>query len=255
MRVLQSVLAFVGLSLALSTPVMAKPHSADPPAVFDDSYCDFLNSLAVSPGFVPPQSANAARLKRVKAGASDELDGARLFVLNALTSIPAYEYNLWNLSSEVLEITLDGIKNNPCTVNASLGAFEYHPFTPQMEGPVSAPRSHNVVFKNELVRVIHWTLPCGYREEYHTHGLPSIMWKIIRASTSYYDWNGPNPISTSAPVDPANPGPIQIDFMSPEFIHSIINNQQHTYHVIRIEFTPTNGTAADYHWPETDILG
>jgi len=50
-----------------------------------------------------------------------------------------------------------------------------------------------------------------------------------------------------------NPGPLTVAVMEPEWLHSIWNTDDHTYHVIRIEFKAVDAT--QYHWPFGELLG
>jgi len=213
------------------------------PTDFDPDYCLFLNQLAQTPNYVA-----AATPATSLAAASD-------FLLSALRSIPAADISSWNVSRESYKYVLQQIhlQTASCTSNSSIGGFEYHPYTAQQEGAISAPVSHAIVYENKAVRVIHWQLTAQYREPYHTHGLASIMWLLLRAGRKYYFGDVPTPASVSPVVDPGNPGPVEVSFMGPEWLHSIENVDMHTYEVIRIEFLPADNT--QYHWPQNEILG
>jgi len=205
---------------------------------FDDGFCDWLNDLAGTKGYVLN-------------GQISSLDVARMFLLKAFGSIPSSKFPQWNVTKKVLEDTLQWIKSTPCNTTGSKG-FPFKAYIPQMEGPVVAPLSHTIAFKNDLVSVIHWHLDPLYREPFHTHGLASLMYITIPGGDKYYDENGVM-VHSRPNVNVSIPYSLDVDVMAPEWLHSVESTDDHTYHVLRIEFVPIGQTY--YHWPSSDILG
>lgn len=113
----------------------------------------------------------------------------------------------------------------PCTNNTGQ-PFPFRPWQDCLEGPVAAPKSHTVLWSNDDVQVLFVAVPTMTREPYHVHSDLSLMFVNKDGDNGegqrYYDeantvvWEQP-------PHAPNASAPLQVQFMAPEWFHSIQN--------------------------------
>jgi len=113
----------------------------------------------------------------------------------------------------------------PC-VNNTGEPFPFRPWQDCLEGPVAAPKSHTVLWSNDDVQVLYVQVPTLTREPYHVHSDLSFMFVNPNGDNGegqrYYDetntvlWEQP-------PHEPNASAPLQVQFMAPEWFHSIQN--------------------------------
>ena len=101
-----------------------------------------------------------------------------------------------------------------------------------LEGPVAAPRSHQVIFESARVRVLEVVVRPGQREPEHVHRHPSVLIVNHAARIRYYSKSGE--VTDIPAATPDSPG--RAELMAPEEPHAIENVDDHDYHAFRIEF-------------------
>lgn len=211
-------------------------HYAHKAVAFDAGDAqELLAQLAATPGYI-----------RERNSASATFEEAKIFVISALDSIPEVNFFKWGVPEKALHTLKQGIVSLPYDEEMwkkYAKRFPFAPFVASIEGPVIAPLSHKLVFESPKASVIDWQLASHYREPFHTHMEASVMFLLSPAARTYYNAEG---IASSKPRPPPDT-PIVIAAMGPEWMHSIANDDDITYHVIRIFFKPA--FTVDYHWP------
>jgi hypothetical protein len=101
-----------------------------------------------------------------------------------------------------------------------------------LDAVVAAPRSHRVVFENDLVRVLEVSVEPGEHEPEHTHRWPSVMVTDERARIRYFV--GDELIFESPDPLPDGPTP-RASWLDPEGPHSVENIDTVRLHALRFE--------------------
>lgn len=164
------------------------------------------------------------------------------YLLAGFQSIPLGVFPTWNITigeSLLVQGTLLNLTNGAidCSSAPKGAPFPFHPYSQGLEGEVLAPKSHTIVFRNQLVQVVHWTLWAHYQEPFHTHVYPSLTFLVVPAGRTYFNSTG-QVVSSTPPVANATSIPLHLGPQDPEWFHSIKSEDFHTYQVIRIFFFP-----------------
>jgi hypothetical protein len=108
------------------------------------------------------------------------------------------------------------------------------PWPDALDALIAAPRSHQLLFENDVARVLEVIIEPGVREPLHTHRAPSIMIVDKPARIRYY---------TGDTLTFETPEGFAIEqrtcWLEPEPPHSVENIDVHPYHAYRIELRAT----------------
>jgi quercetin dioxygenase-like cupin family protein len=111
--------------------------------------------------------------------------------------------------------------------------------------PVEEEPLHKVMFKNDVVTVIHVTLPPGVTTQYHTHSHDRIAIDLSATSTTNQKMNEPE--GSAAPTKPGNISALTLTDVS--YTHRVHNVGKVPYEVLDIE--PAQRPAT----PSPDVAG
>ena len=140
-------------------------------------------------------------------------------------------------------------QDTPCPpLNATDKGFPFHAYTHANDGPVASPESHTILFQTSAIRVLHVHMAPRFREPYHTHHRPCLMFDTQQTALDYYGPDGT--ILFHGPPYNAS-SPLFADSLVPEWLHSVASTSTLTYHAIRIEFKP-RGRPTYAGWPALD---
>lgn len=184
--------------------------------VFDPGFCSWLDNLAA----VLPSPASV----------DNQLTAARKEAVRRLSTIPdevikeqlCLPTGLMQSIAEYISITPcgshDGEKTNP---------FPFRPWHDCLEGPVAAAQSHTVLWQRPKdVQVLHVSVPYLQREPYHVHSDLSIMFVNPHGDNGegqQYFNEANQSVFKHLPHEPNATAPLQVQFMKPEWFHSIQN--------------------------------
>ena len=104
----------------------------------------------------------------------------------------------------------------------------------ELDAMTAAPKSHSVLFENELVRVLEVVIAPGEKEPAHTHRWPSVMMVDGPARIRYFDAAGKQVFET--PADRVLAASVLPERMGPEGLHAVENIDTTPFHAIRVEF-------------------
>jgi quercetin dioxygenase-like cupin family protein len=111
--------------------------------------------------------------------------------------------------------------------------------------PVEEEPLHKVMFKNDVVTVIHLSLPPGATTQYHTHSHDRIAIGLSATSTTNQKMNEPE-----GPASPTTPGNISaLTLTDGSYTHRVHNVGKVVYEVLDIE--PAQRPAT----PSPDVAG
>jgi len=111
--------------------------------------------------------------------------------------------------------------------------------------PVESEPLHKVVFKNDVVTVMHLILPPGERTQYHTHTHDRIAVTLSATSTTNQKWNEAE--GSAAPTKPGDIGALTLAEAS--YTHRVHNVGSVAFDVLDIE--PAQRPAT----PSPDVAG
>ena len=120
----------------------------------------------------------------------------------------------------------DFVQTHAACTNNTGEPFPFRPWQDCLEGPVAAPKSHTVLWSNEDVQVLFVAVPTMTREPYHVHSDLSLMFVNRDGDNGegqrYFD-EANNVVWEQPPHAPNASAPLQVQFMAPEWFHSIQN--------------------------------
>ncbi|WP_051328613.1 hypothetical protein [Geminicoccus roseus] len=104
---------------------------------------------------------------------------------------------------------------------------------PELDAVAAAPRHHQVLYEDELIRVVSVSIEPGMQEPLHHHRWPSVF-VIDRLPQRMRDFDGqgreiPLPVQADAAL------PLVVRFL-PQPLHSVRNEDRVPFHGTRIEF-------------------
>jgi hypothetical protein len=104
---------------------------------------------------------------------------------------------------------------------------------PQLDAVTAAPQHHQVLYEDEMIRVVSVSIAPGVREPVRHHRWPSVF-VIDRLPSRMRDFDGdgqeiPLPLVVKFPAQPAQPA---------QPAHSVRSEDDVLFHGTRIEFKP-----------------
>ncbi len=115
---------------------------------------------------------------------------------------------------------------DPCDVRWSL--------PDELDAVAAAPKSHNILFENDKIRVLEVVIAPGEKEPPHSHRWPSVMMVDGAARIRYYNADGKQVFET--PKDRKPTATVRPEQMGPEGLHAVENIDTVPFHAIRVEF-------------------
>jgi quercetin dioxygenase-like cupin family protein len=110
------------------------------------------------------------------------------------------------------------------------GLSVYVPGTPEeIDAVIAAPDNHEVVFENEIVRVLRVIVRSGEVEKTHTHKWPSVFIITQRPRIKYFNEAGEE-VELGPPLEEGNPF-----WIEPEGVHWVENLVHIDLKAIRVE--------------------
>lgn len=109
---------------------------------------------------------------------------------------------------------------------------------PELDALIAAPDNHQLLYEDDLVRVISVTIPPGTTEPRHHHRWPSVF--VIDSLVRLRDFDADGR-EVPLPVPDEFELPLTIR-MAPQPVHFVINEDTRTFHGTRIEFKLGFGT-------------
>lgn len=104
---------------------------------------------------------------------------------------------------------------------------------PALDAVTAAPESHQVVYEDDVVRVLSVSLPAGMRERPHHHLYPSIF--VIDRFVKIRDYDGATGNEVPLPLPDKLELPLTLK-LSPQALHFVENIDDKPLHATRIEF-------------------
>ena len=204
-RILMQISANILLLVLCAASSLAAPRGWG----FDEGFCPFLNEYHCSSD---------------DSGTTD-LEETRDRISSAMKSVESFFTEELDLAQEMFNDIQVTIKHKKCEFNAT-DCSPFHPWNDCTEGPVAAPDSHTVLNTTSQVSVLLVQVLPEIKEPFHTHSLSSIMITDVKGDSGcgqkYYDEH--NEVLFEQPShDPDPDAMMHIQFMSPEWFHSIEN--------------------------------
>ena len=106
----------------------------------------------------------------------------------------------------------------------------------EQDALTAAPQHHQLLFENELVRVIDTCIPPGETTALHTHQWPSSLYVISWSNFIRYDNEG-NVVLDSTTL-PFTPSPSTVLWSEPLPLHALKNTGTTDLHIICVEIKP-----------------
>ena len=103
---------------------------------------------------------------------------------------------------------------------------------PEMDAVVAAPAHHQVLYEDDMIRVLSVSIPPGIQEPIHHHRWPAVFVIDRLVKLRDFDASGreiPLPIPETVTM------PLIVE-MSPQPAHSVRNEDSTPFHGTRIEF-------------------
>ena len=104
---------------------------------------------------------------------------------------------------------------------------------PALDGVLTAPENHTVLYEDEAIRVISVSIAPGTIEKPHHHCLPAVF--VVDRLVSVRDFNGATGEEIPLPIPKDAPLPITAKFL-PQPLHYVENLDNRPFHATRIEF-------------------
>ena len=103
---------------------------------------------------------------------------------------------------------------------------------PAMDALIAAPDNHQLLYEDDLIRVISVTIPPGTTEPRHHHRWPSVF--VIDSLVHLRDFDAEGR-EVPLPVPDAYELPLTLR-LPPQPVHFVINDDTRAFHGTRIEF-------------------
>jgi hypothetical protein len=104
---------------------------------------------------------------------------------------------------------------------------------PALDGVLAAPENHQVLYEDDVIRVISVTILPGAIEKPHHHQRPSVF--VIDRMVKLHDFNGATHEEIPLPLPKNVEFPITVKF-PPQPLHYVKNTDTKPFHATRIEF-------------------
>ncbi len=104
---------------------------------------------------------------------------------------------------------------------------------PALDAVVAAPENHQIIYEDDLIRVISVKNPPGATEKPHHHRYPSVF--VIDRLVKFRDFNGATGEEIPA-WRPSAPDLPVIRKLPPQALHYVQNIDTRMFHGTRIEF-------------------
>ena len=120
---------------------------------------------------------------------------------------------------------------------------------PALDSVVAAPENHQVIYEDDVIRVVSVSLPAGTREKPHHHRWPSVF--IIDRFVRVRDYDGVTGEEIPLPLPDELDYPVTVK-LPPQWMHFVENVDDKPLHATRIEFKhgfPSGMTAVDSTLP------
>lgn len=117
-------------------------------------------------------------------------------------------------------------------VDASAGLHRPADWHEEKDAVVAAPANHDVLYEDDVIRVLSVTLEPGVPEPLHHHRFPSVFVIDRLVPLRDFDADG-NEVKLPIPGSPTMPLVLQ---MPPQNLHSVLNDGKTRFHGTRIEF-------------------
>ena len=116
--------------------------------------------------------------------------------------------------------------------DASQGRNQAEDWDPAMDAVIAAPDNHQVLYEDDVIRVLSVTLQPGVAEPLHHHRFPSIF--VIDRLVPLRDFDAEGR-EIQLPLPPQFDLPLVLQ-MPPQPHHSVLNEGSTIFHGTRIEF-------------------
>jgi hypothetical protein len=104
---------------------------------------------------------------------------------------------------------------------------------PALDAALAAPENHQVLYEDDVIRVLSVSVAAGATEKPHHHRLPSVF--VIDRMVRLRDFNGVTNEEIPLPVPKDVVFPIVLNF-PPQPLHYVENVDTQTFHATRVEF-------------------
>jgi hypothetical protein len=104
---------------------------------------------------------------------------------------------------------------------------------PDLDAVAAAPENHEVLYEDDVIRVLSVSIPAGTTEKPHHHRLPSMF--VIDRMVRLRDFNGVTNEEIPLPVPKDTVFPITLKF-PPQPLHYVENVDTSPFHATRVEF-------------------
>jgi hypothetical protein len=104
---------------------------------------------------------------------------------------------------------------------------------PTLDAVLAAPGNHEVLYEDDLIRVLSVSVAAGATEKPHHHSLPSVF--VIDRMVKLRDFNGVTHEEIPLPVPKDVVFPITLKFL-PQPLHYVENVDTKPFHATRVEF-------------------
>jgi predicted metal-dependent enzyme (double-stranded beta helix superfamily) len=121
--------------------------------------------------------------------------------------------------AEKMDISTDG--TDPAT------------WDPDLDGVIAAPKSHDVIYEDDFIRIVSVTVPPGMVQEPHHHRYPSVF--VVDRPVKLRDFHG----ATHEEILRPNRDNIEYPFVRkspPQGLHYVENVDTQVFHATRIEY-------------------
>jgi hypothetical protein len=104
---------------------------------------------------------------------------------------------------------------------------------PALDAVTAAPENHQVLFEDDVVRVLSVSVPAGMREKPHHHRWPSVF--VVDRLVKVRDHDGVTGNEIPLPLPDKLEFPVTLKF-PPQPLHFVENIDDKPFHATRVEF-------------------
>jgi hypothetical protein len=114
-----------------------------------------------------------------------------------------------------------------------MGSSDPTGWDPALDAVAAAPENHQVLYEDDVVRVLSVSVPAGVRERPHHHRWPSVF--VVDRLARVRDHDGVTGNEIPLPLPDKLEFPVTLKF-PPQPLHFVENIDDQPFHATRVEF-------------------